>query len=136
VSRRAKTLGALVTLPILALSLFLSFFTIWHRLTSPYTRLGGWKGVDRMASPCRFKNYYYGEERAWQGTPIMVPYSSNMTRFPLLAPSPSLRATHPHSSGATLRPPHAPTRLPPSPPGSQCRRPPPAVVVPPTDLSS
>jgi hypothetical protein len=58
VSGRAKTLGVLVALPIRLILFpfifprFLSFFTDMESRT----RLGGWKGVDRLASPCRLKN--------------------------------------------------------------------------------
>jgi hypothetical protein len=66
-SRRAKTLGVLAALLILALSFvpfifppFSLFFTDMAppclALYSPRHRLGGWKGVDRLASPCRLKN--------------------------------------------------------------------------------
>jgi hypothetical protein len=37
------------------LILFLSFSLIWRHLASPCTRLGGWKGVDRLISPRRLE---------------------------------------------------------------------------------
>jgi hypothetical protein len=58
-----EKVGVLAALPILALSLFPFIFLlfshfslIWRRLASPCTRPGGWKGVDRLTSPCRLKN--------------------------------------------------------------------------------
>jgi hypothetical protein len=29
---------------------------VWRRLTARFMRLGGWKGVEHLASPCRLKN--------------------------------------------------------------------------------
>jgi hypothetical protein len=39
--------------------LFSHFSLIWRRLASPCTHLGGWKGVDRLVSPCCLKNIVY-----------------------------------------------------------------------------
>jgi hypothetical protein len=32
---------------------------VWRRLTTRFMRLGGWKGVECLALPCRLKNINY-----------------------------------------------------------------------------